>query len=207
MKRLLLALCLSCFPIAVLAGDFPALFDVTGVASDDTLNIRAKPEAGSQKVGTFSFDQQNIEVITLSSDEKWGMVGLGEVSGWVAVRFLERVSSESWAHDTTSLACSGTEPFWSTDITDARQTLEFQLFDNSKMTFETAWQATPRGFTGGTLGLLARADNGDSAYTTIVTGQCSDGMSDRTFGMNISIFLSQGEQVTGYQGCCSLQSD
>lgn len=44
-----------------------------------------------------------------------------------------------------------------------------------------------------------------TGFASLQAIQCSDGMSDRTFGISMDIFLLQAEGATGYSGCCSLR--
>ena len=110
MRRLVAALALL-WPLPTWAETLPALFAVTGVAADDVLNIRAAPDAGAAAVGSFDPTRINIEVLDVSADGTWGMVGLPEGNGWVAMRFLERQEAVAGSipHPST---CIGTEPFW-----------------------------------------------------------------------------------------------
>lgn len=62
LRYLTLALCLA-GPAA--AQDFPALYNIVGVTSDDTLNVRAKPTSKSTVIAERAHDETYIEVLQL----------------------------------------------------------------------------------------------------------------------------------------------
>lgn len=65
------------------------MYRVTGVASDDVLNIRTEPSARSPIIGSFSHRAQSIEVIGIDSGSRWVLVRFGNQTGWVHGAFLE----------------------------------------------------------------------------------------------------------------------
>lgn len=56
---------------------WPALYDVSGVASDDVLNIRAEPSADAPIIGTLAHDATNVEIIR-DGENGWGLVNTDE---------------------------------------------------------------------------------------------------------------------------------
>lgn len=190
MIRLLLILWL--LPAAALAQSFPALHHVTGVASDDVLNIRAAPSAGAARIGAFEPGARDIEVIRTQGG--WGLVNAGEGAGWVSMRFLRRQEAGDYAL-ARRIACSGTEPFWSLAI-DQGHSVRFS-------TMEGGAQSHPAG-------LLQRSANRSDRFAlragplvaVIARGACSDGMSDRAYGLSVDL-LTDG-QAPLRSGCCSL---
>lgn len=185
------------------ASEFPALFHVVDVASDDVLNVRALPDAASPTIDSFAFDYKRVEVIAITDDRSWGLVNVGEVSGWVSMRYLQPSSDLKWAYDQVALYCFGTEPFWSADLFTHGHEVEFQFFDDPPERFDVAWTARPENYTGDVLGFGASGDSG-TLFGTIRNDQCSDGMSDRTFGLTFEAYFVRGGQPIGYRGCCSL---
>jgi uncharacterized membrane protein len=184
--------------LALSAEGYPALHDVTDVAANDVLNVRQSPEAGALLVGTLAHDARGVEVIR--EDDGWGLVNLGEVSGWASLRFLAR-RVDGDLPNTSHSRCFGTEPFWGLNITQGA----------------TARLTSPEDMEGAAynVGLYQRLQSplekfvmqGQGAsgeITLIVTpAYCDDGMSDREFGLDATVILS-GDMPRVYSGCCSL---
>ncbi|NVK14496.1 MAG: SH3 domain-containing protein [Rhodobacteraceae bacterium] len=203
-------LCLALLAPPAAAQEYPALHSVTGVAADDVLNIRSAPSASAAIIGTLAPDQTGVEVILADGSGKWGLVNSGEQSGWASLRYLDRASSSNW-HDQPDLAleCFGTEPFWSLTLDE---TVRFSTPDRPETPFALeAWE--PAAGHGGKSGFVAVNQNGGAlsgpeagSLSGILTAQhCSDGMSDRTYGISIDLlqFRSAG-QLHVLTGCCSL---
>jgi len=108
--RLFAVLMVTLFGTIAAAQTLPERFMVTDVASDDTLNIRAEPDATSDIIGEFGPNTLNVEILRVQ--EGWGQVPTAEGLGWVSMRFL---AENPWPEGEVPrpLACSGTEPFWS----------------------------------------------------------------------------------------------
>lgn len=193
--RRVLAFSLVIFGSSAAAQDLPALFSVTGVAADDQLNIRSGPSAAAQVIGAFAPDATGIEVV--EREGGWGLVNFDERSGYVSLKFLAAEPGESWGALTRPLTCFGTEPFWSFRFDPAAGAVTLDRFEGGPqaMPITARWPSHPWpsaaaiGLEGGTAVLRA--------------GQCSDGMSDFTYGIGFDLFLSgpDGERLSG---CCSL---
>lgn len=182
----------------VFAQSLPSLFDVTGVAADDVLNIRQEPDASAAKVGALLPDAKDVEVVDLSTDGKWGLVSTGERSGWVSMRFLEPNPVNEDYIFTRALVCSGTEPFWSLGIIQGQQAV-YATPDSGAETYPAGLVNTAEGRTDRFL-----LGMGERLTAVIRREQCSDGMSDRVFGLDIDLVID-GSQL--YSGCCSLKGD
>ncbi|TXI03224.1 MAG: peptide-binding protein [Pseudorhodobacter sp.] len=183
----------------------PALHDVTGVAAYDVLNIRAEPKASAALLGSLPPDHTGIEVVALSPDGKWGLVNTGETSGWASMAYLARRPEAEWFAMQNALHCSGTEPFWGAGF-DAGMTnaVQFSSPDSPKQTFDliSVWPGeTWRPVAGLT---FAAADA--TGMAVIRAEACSDGMSDRTYGLSVDLFLTRnmGGDSHPLRGCCSL---
>lgn len=174
--------------------DFPALFDVKGVASDDVLNVRANPNASAQIVGALRPQDANVEVITPNEAGDWGLVNINEGTGWVSLRFMQRVGQP--LESVASLGqCFGTEPFWTVS------------FEGDSIRY-----STPEGALNGTVverlasrSRLDRAGIRLSLPTGPLDGvvawrSCNDGMSDSVYGIAVDFLGPQGV----ISGCCSL---
>ena len=179
------------------AEEFPALHAVTGVAADDVLNIRARPDAGSPIIGTLAPDAAGVEVVGTSG--KWARVNTGEGSGYAALRFLVREPGPAWNALLSLLVCFGTEPFWSLEIdpqagTTRYLTPEDQAPDPDPIT--GLWPAEP---------WARSAAVGLPDGLAVLTGQaCSDGMSDRAYGIAVDIFRTGPGGTARVAGCCRL---
>lgn len=185
------------WPIVALADPFPALFNVTGVAANDTLNVRAFPDGSAEKRGAFAHNAQDIEVTALNDSGTWGRVNLGEGSGWVSMRYLQRHDDNPDYALAHALTCFGTEPFWSADITQGQavtiRTPESQIDIPGAGLFVPASGRTD----------LYAINFADSS-AQVRRAACSDGMSDRAFGLQIGLFLHHDQSATLYAGCCSI---
>lgn len=174
----------------------PTLFDVQGVAGNDVLNIRQEPSPSSPILGSFAPDATQIEVV----DERqgWGRINHGEGSGWVAMRYLSP-QPKTWTAGELppGFACFGTEPFWS-----VRQGEGGLLLEGPDL--KTPPQPVRSVLDSGIFRDPMRAVVAGN-MTVVATPQlCSDGMSDRLFGLRASVIL-QGDSPRLLTGCCSVQ--
>jgi uncharacterized membrane protein len=190
-----------------LAQDLPALHDVTGVAANDQLNIRAEPSASASLLGSFPPGTDGVEVTALSADGRWGRVNLEERTGWVAMRFMARQPGPDWPALAQPLACFGTEPFWSLTFNPSEGTAAFNRMGEAQLGLWVNWAAPvsgPRGQVG-----LAIEGPARTGFLTLTGQDCSDGMSDRAFGVGVALFLngtgSSTAEAEGWSGCCSLE--
>lgn len=192
MRGLALALLLAS-PAA--ADSLPALYRVTGVAAGDVLNIRAEPSASAAILGSLPRDASGVEVV--AEQGGWGLVSTGEGAGWVKLSFLARQPGEDWFALTQPLRCLGTEPFWSLGVEPAARVAVYSTPEGGDAftALTTLWpgEAWRQG------AAIALPDG----FATLTGGQCSDGMSDRVFGISISLYR-MGEAPTVLQGCCTL---
>ncbi|PYG29173.1 COG3650 family protein [Pelagimonas varians] len=182
----------------VAAEELPALYDVAGVASDDVLNVRTRPMAGANIIGTLAHDAQSVEVVEIEGD--WGRVNVDEGSGWASMAYLHPLP-ESAMPDAPRLRCFGTEPFWSLNVTQSGAAI-LSTPEGSDRAFTVGnWQtasARPEPF--------AMLGTGQGENITLVVGQeiCSDGMSDNLFGLDGTIVIG-GYLNEVLSGCCSVQ--
>lgn len=174
----------------------PALHDVTGVAADDVLNIRDRPDAGAEILGTLAPDATGIEVVAVEGD--WAMVNAADAAGFVALRFLARETGPDWNALQSPLHCLGTEPFWDLAIVPATQTAWLSTpeeMDPAPMRMEQVWPALPWSRTAA----IALPDG----FVALSPADCSDGMSDRRYGIAVDIFLTRPDRPR-LSGCCTL---
>ena len=207
MRKLFVLLICILSPVTLWATELPALFDVTGVAHDDVLNLRESPDSTSEVLGSLAFNDRKIEVVDLSENNKWGLVNFREASGWISMRYMTIVPAEGWFMSSAKLVCTGTEPFWDMTVNAPN---EGQM-SFSSMSGETAsdysveWHGGQAGRLNNTIGLGGRrSDNVGSFSAVIRRDSCHDGMSDMNFGLAIDLFLHESGEPAGYEGCCSL---
>jgi uncharacterized membrane protein len=182
-------------------GRFPALYDVTGVASDDVLNLRAAPDPGAAIVATLPADRRNAEVLEIS-DNGWALVGLGEGAGWGSLRYLTAQPPRPADAVPTPMRCFGTEPFWGLNF-PGDGSAEYERLPEPERMMRVTLETEPVG----RLGELAIGMSGDTAKATAFLRReaCSDGMSDRPFGLSLRLLIAtDGGTPVAHAGCCSL---
>ncbi len=178
------------------AFELPALYRVIDVADDDTLNVRAQPTVQSDVIGTLLHNEAGVEVMALSDDGRSGLVNVGESSGWAAMRFLERSDRPNRP---LRARCSGTEPFWSLSL-DA--THVFRAPENGSQPYRHMVELSSPNTTN-SLAILGRGPDGEM-IATVDARACSDGMSDRNYGLSIGLVLTGHGNPRYLTGCCSL---
>jgi uncharacterized membrane protein len=178
------------------AQEYPAMFAVAGVAADDVLNIRERPDAGAPIIGTLGPDATEVEVLSIA--DGWAVVNAPELTGYVAARFLDREDGPEWNALETPLTCLGTEPFWSLSIDPEARTTSWRVPESETPDDAAIGQIWP-----GTPWARAAALSLSDGLAVLQPAECSDGMSDRTYGISVDIFLQGGDQ-TRYSGCCLL---
>ncbi len=180
----------------------PTLFDVTGVAADDVLNIRAAPNASAEIIGTFAPNARDIEVVGHDETGQWARINTRERSGWTALRYLA-YQVDVWTPGILpqTLHCLGNEPFWS--FRPEGEDMVFSTPDKPEAVMRiekvmsTGILRDPR---------RSLSAQGDSSRVTavIVPMACSDGMSDRSYGLDVTLILGGGAAPQMLTGCCSI---
>jgi uncharacterized membrane protein len=203
-KGLLLGLSLfaACPAAATPEYVLPTLFDVTGVAANDVLNIRAAPDAGADIIGTLSPQARDIEVVGYDQTGRWARVNTGEAAGWVAFRFLA-YQVDVWTEGTLppTLHCLGTEPFWS--FWPRGDTLVFSTPEQPERVMRIEQLLSTGMFRDPRRSVSAHAA-GHRMTAVIVPMACSDGMSDRAYGLDVTVILGERGEPRMLTGCCSV---
>ncbi|MEP3639308.1 MAG: peptide-binding protein [Paracoccaceae bacterium] len=178
------------------AFELPALYDVTGVAANDVLNVRKDPTNKAIIIGELRPDASNIEVMALSNDKKWGLVNVGEMSGWAFMRFLQ---NQNRSAATQRLICYGNEPFWSLSLNgDA----VFKISNDDELFLGTIETITSLNRTDR---MALRSKNVTGALTAHIGAQlCDDSMSDRAYGLSVDALITSDNGAAYYSGCCQL---
>lgn len=169
---------------------------VTDVASDDVLNIRTDPDHTSEKIGELGPYTLNVEV--LRTLDGWGYIGAGEQSGWVSMRYLAANPAPA-GELPRPLSCGGTEPFW--DITFWPRGAEYNTPDAGPQALTIlSEQIASNGY------LITTQEGPTLTRTIAISGQwCSDGMSDRNYGMSAIVFTNAPDGNSVLTGCCTMQ--
>lgn len=175
----------------------PSLFDVSGVAANGVLNIRAEPDAGAAIIGALAPDARAIEVV--EERRGWARVNAAEGSGWVSARYLS-YRTDVWQEGELPAAfrCLGTEPFWDAKVEGGDLVLR-----------------SPEDRAGDRRAVQAVLDTGvfrDPARVLVARDMtlfshpqiCSDGMSDRLFGLSATLVI-HGDSPRMLSGCCTIQ--
>ena len=202
--RLALIGAILCFAGAAQATTegWPALYDVSGVAADDVLNVRASPSSSAEIIGTLEPDKTGVEVIAPNQDMTWGLVNNGDLTGWVSLAFLIR-NPDQWAGNPPQNAmCFGTEPFWSLAL--AGDAVRLESPDALALDFDRT----------SALQSQNRIDRHTNVYendlgglvATLRNTSCSDGMSDRAYGWEVDLLLvvAGDGNAQMLSGCCSI---
>lgn len=185
---------------ALQAETLPALYDVTDVATNDTLNVREGPSTSFDVLNKLSYDATAIEVVDLNPEGDWALIINGETSGWVAKRFLRRQAGQDDEGLPDKMYCAGTEPFWSFNIEQDRSATFSEPDRNTDLESLIVVQSANNPERHALFG-----DGGDRVITSMIgRGQCSDGMSDRIYGLSVDLLVTDSEAVNVYSGCCSV---
>lgn len=181
----------------------PSLFQVVNVASYDALNVRPTAGTTGKPIGTLPPGRRDIEVVAMSGDGNWGRINFGEGSGWVRMRYMAEQPGV-WAPGALpdGMRCFGTEPFWS--ITHGGGQLTQSPMDGANVTRPiTAIHDTGIPIRPGRT--VIAQDAAGRITLTVSNATCSDGMSDRVFGLSATAVSEQGGISSSATGCCQLQ--
>lgn len=192
----LLALVFMLLPLAVRAEVYPALYDVTGVAAGDVLNLRAAPNAESAIIATLAPEATGVEVVAVQ--DGWALVNTPEATGYASLRFLARQPGPDWSEVDRPLHCLGTEPFWDLAVVPETRTAWLTTPEQSEpeaLAMGQVWPALPWS----PVAAFAIPDG----FVALSPVDCSDGMSDRRYGIAVDIFLSRADR-SRLSGCCAL---
>ncbi|MCF2871427.1 SH3 domain-containing protein [Octadecabacter sp. G9-8] len=181
------------------AQSLPDRFMIDGVAADDVLNIRSGPSPSDDVVGTLGPFTLNVEV--LDQRDGWAQVPTPEGWGWVSKRYL---ADNPWPENEVPrpLQCSGTEPFWTFSMYPRGTEYSELALNEPTPRVQTVVSETiaPKGF------LIETQEGPTLTRTLMVDGRiCSDGMSDRPFGMSATLFTQAPDGNYVQTGCCTMQ--
>lgn len=183
------------------AQEFPALYSVHGVASDDVLNVRAGPGAHFEVIGALPPGAAGIEVSAANDTGRWLRVNTGERAGWASAAFLQRTGPDWTQGLPRPLACFGTEPFWSLERTATGALLSEPGIGTTALA--ERWTGPAQGRT--PVEFAALMEGGGGRLTAFVAREsCNDGMSDLEYGLSVSLVDDRPGGPRLLSGCCSL---
>lgn len=201
------------------------VYGVTGVQSGEFLNMRS--DAGVSNAVTGRIPSNGQGIVTTGEEKKvsgtlWAKVYWNGVGGWVSKRYLlpEGQTATTPAKPITTrpltvpppkvvvppakpsankLVCSGTEPFWSVEVTDAN--LIVNMMDGPQYSVPVTFRQTSANNT--TIAVIGGASgtNNTQAFMQKVNS-CSDGMSDISYPYSVTAVLNNSKVVSG---CCKVQ--
>jgi len=189
------------WPLSLTAQEaLPALYDVARVAADDVLNVRAEPGASAPIVGTLAPDQNGVEVVERNADGTWGRILIAEGTGWVSLAYLDRQAGQEGFPAVHS--CTGTEPFWG--LWPESGGWLYSSPDGPDHSLDEVWgdrsvSRTDR------YGLVLGWED-ISASVVLRRELCSDGMSDRLYGLSADVLMTEGGQTRLLTGCCRVST-
>ena len=213
MRAIRVALCLGVLAGLVTAvsaeddlGPEPGLrFAVTGVAGNDTLNVRNDADVEAGIIASLPHDAGGLAVSgrwQAYEGSVWWEVLLEnstETRGWVNSRYLASETDYSRLESDYPLECQGTEPFWALSVDGAVATGDAYYLENQTFA-ASAWQNAfgMRGWFAVVLAPTSEASQKDGILTVTRT-VCSDGMSDQGYPFLTTLVLPDRSV---YGGCC-----
>lgn len=201
MRWCLICLTLVLFPISSLAQQLPALFSVANIKEDEFLNIFAEIDRNSEVIATFPWDARDIEITALNETGDWGQININERAGWVEMQFLEEQFLAGSSLLPRPLICFGNEPFWTLDV-GLTPFAELGWLDGETVRFSglhTISSASREGRY-----MMIAENNGKSLHGFVERKTCSDGMSDRVYGLDMNLLVRDGRETRYFAGCCSI---
>ncbi len=190
----------AALPAAATTDGWPALYDVVGVAADDALNVRSGPGTEHEIIGTLPYDAEDIEIVRPSEDLDWGLLNFGEATGWISLNFAVPQPGQWYGSIPKITQCFGTEPFWS--IERSLELLRFRNQDGLNIAVDEAYFIESRNRRDRFIASGSSVVNG---LTLVVSNQtCSDGMSDRDYGLSVDVLVEDAFDAQLYSGCCSI---
>ncbi|MEM8787301.1 MAG: hypothetical protein AAGE76_03480 [Pseudomonadota bacterium] len=188
------------------SAETPGLYDVIGVAENDTLKIRENPRPSALIVGELPRSARGVEVVQLSENGNWGRVNQGDLSGWVSLQFLaaQSASEPGETRFDRPLLCVGGEPDWSI-LTSGGDGLVLNHPQSPSSEFTIRLKLAAQGRPQVSQVVQASAERA-SLIGVLRHDICTDAASDRTYGMTMDALLRDGGGTRLLTGCCSLDA-
>jgi uncharacterized membrane protein len=184
-------------------------YSVTGVKTDDVLNMRADVDhtldvGSSEIIGAIPHDASDVMVTGVSVDigeTKWREIEYKGTVGWVNDRYLR--PTDLMLETPEALQCEGMEPFWTVMIDEnGRSSVSANLEDPVELEYLSFEPGIGR--TDLWAHYLGNVD-ADHSLTVIVryTETCVDGMSGLTYDFEALLLGLDGSPAPAH-GCCSI---
>jgi len=197
--------------------DLPRLFNVAGVASDDTLNVRIAPDAAAEIIGELPHNASGQEVVALNEDQSWGQINIDGRAGWVSMRFMTDAGAPFWWELLSPMNCHGTEPFWNASLELGATNgtfpgqLNFSGLDLEPISLPVDWHPGVWGrpdWDKPISAALSFSGASGRGLAVIRNESCNDGMADSEYALSIQLMLlhntDQARVQSSFGGCCSL---
>ncbi len=166
------------------------------------LNVRAEPSASARDIGDLNPGARPIEVLKTDPTGEWGHIVWQETTGWVALRFLERITLPQ-LQDTIvpiGLICAGTEPFWTMEIESPDNAVLSTEASSTPMSINTVSTSRNRNQHPVALELLSK----NHTNVTVLSRQaCSDGLTNIQYNWAAEIIIQP--EFNLLSGCCVMR--
>lgn len=189
-------------------------YAVTGVASDDYLNVRQKATARSAIITRLPYNSTGIHRLAgearIAGNTWWRITWKGKI-GWVNQRYLIAMATQNTDVDATApvaskkmstsatLNCGGNEPFWGMKI--SKQAINYSPMDGQKLNLPVVFNKTSANNTS-IAAIYAQKGNQQILAMLQKVAACSDGMSDIKYPYAIAAIINQRQF---YSGCCHVK--
>jgi len=74
---------------------FARYYELTGLATDDVLNVRSGPSTEHRVVGKLSANTSVIEILERDPDVQWGRILWEGQDGWVFLEFVSPINPDT----------------------------------------------------------------------------------------------------------------
>ena len=170
-------------------------YGVTGVAPNDTLAMRAAPDASATIVGAIPHNGEGILAAGGTTSGGWSDVAYQGKRGWVNARFLG-IGNDPSSRLPALLECLGTEPFWRITLSPGAARADL-LFIERGYDFRLTYAASAMGRSD----IWTVKGTGGKAEMSLKVKResCSDGMSDTNYPYSTGARVPSAELIAG---CC-----
>ncbi len=180
--------------------DYP-VYRVINVDMVDTLNVRASANPVSAILTELDHDAQMLEI--LEEENGWGRIIVDGLEGWVAMAYLAPMPRPTAGEAAApgGFICAGTEPFWGLSL-GTSGAVEF--YDGLTLGEALASRISDGRTASGRFYPYAYQIEGEASGLAIIDrAECSDGMSDLTYGWRAYLNIHDRENGTRLlEGCC-----
>ncbi|MGB5863357.1 MAG: SH3 domain-containing protein [Sulfitobacter sp.] len=198
-----LALLLWCIAGSAFADNpaWPALYDVVDLADDDVPNIRSKPDASAPLIGALDPKATDIGALGQDPQAMWAKINADESTGWVALRYLSRQPDQTLGQPLQIASCFGTEPFWTLELSDIGNATYSALGEEDQRGNIEARLSSQNSLNDNAVAIRFGQR---TSIAMISRTDCSDGMSDRTYGLRVQLLHGSNGPQRLLSGCCTL---